>query len=224
MTRTFRADRTRWRPSSVVALAMTLLLGCSSLADESPAASPIASKILPPGASTAASVAPSATPLLPGASPATDTATPSDTETASPVFTGSIAEVRGYLASLLLERSSRDNCVIEQTNQYELEALQREAVQATHGAGPGSRLLEGGYFLGDRDAAIAALGGSELLASSGGTAWYLTTPDEAPLPGLPESVLLVAVSLIELESADGRPVWWRSEDYVAVEPECTPVE
>ncbi|MDQ3493450.1 MAG: hypothetical protein M3452_09365 [Chloroflexota bacterium] len=153
-----------------------------------------------------------------------DTASPTGMETTNPVFEGSVAEVRSHLASLLLDRTSRDYCVIDHANEYELEALQREAARVTEGTGPAPRLFDGRYFLGGREEAIAAFGGTELLASSGGAAWYLAPQEERTMPGLHGGVLLVAVSLMELESADGRPVWWRSEDYVAVEPECSPVE
>ncbi|MDQ3690642.1 MAG: META domain-containing protein [Chloroflexota bacterium] len=146
---------------------------------------------------------------------ASASATPSP---APSVFQGSIAETSHHVTMLLLERTSRDMCVVTVEIDYDEVGLRKRALELAEDAGPGPRRLAPDLYLGSLEEAIDGFRGTELLAVTGidHWVWYLARPQDAEPWGddpLPE---MVAAVLLRVELPDGREVWWRNGAYIAV--------
>lgn len=144
-------------------------------------------------------------------------ATPSP---APSVFEGSLPETYDHVITLLLERTSRDMCIVTVEIEYDEVSLRQQAQELAEEVGPGPRRLSPDLYLGTLDEAIDGFRGTESLAVTGGYhwVWYLARPQDAepwaddPLPEM------VAAALLRVELPDGREVWWRNGAYVAVTP------
>lgn len=198
------AFRRRWlgcsRGFAIVVTAM-IILACTA-----PAATP--------GAITPSTLEPVATVTpLPRATDAPTTAEPTPLPTSTPIE-GHPAEVRDLVGHLLLERTSRDLCVQDQHVTYDLDALLSRAERAA------GELLEGviddRFYVGARDDAGAQLVGGELVGTNGGYAWFIL-----PEGSLPKGVLAGAALLTALQLADGRTVWFLTDDRLLAH-ECPP--
>lgn len=145
-------------------------------------------------------------------------ATPSPA--APSVFQGGIPETSGHVSMLLLERTSRDMCIVTVEIDSDEVGLRERALELAEGAGPGPRRLAPDLYLGSLEEAIDGFRGTELLAVTGSYhwVWYLARPQDAKPWGddpLPE---MVAAVLVRVELPDGREVWWRNGEYIAVTP------
>ncbi len=208
----------RWKAEFVLCAAHLLTaVACSGAADSGGS---VSETVSPAPRATAAEV--SATPAMPSptasaaVSPSQVAPTTSASEATVPHFDE--GEAWDAVARMLLERTSRDACAQQMIGNYDRDGVRTKAQELADGAGEEPRSLEDDYFLGPQDEAATALGGDELLAIAGSsTAWYLADPTTVADSS---DLLLAAVPLREFRLEDGRSVWWRSVDTIAIYPAC----
>lgn len=158
----------------------------------------------------------------PSASPSpaeSPSVSPSPTTAPSPsarVYDGD--RINDHLVALLMERTGASGCVMEGHVDWDIRHFEQRAQALVDGDGE-DVLVDGDLVLGSLADTVEVLGGTELAATDGpDIAWYLSDPVHVDLVGRSRraDAVLLALQLRRILVQDGREVWWRTHDHIAI--------